>query len=47
MGDRVKTNTGNTLKTCAHFRVFLLDFMGIVEEVSRFKMGFYEELQEI
>ena len=42
VGERVRVQQGGGLLTINQIKQFLLDFMGILEEVSRFKMGFYE-----
>ena len=44
--DKVKNNSNSNLRTCSQFKLFIQNFMGIIE-VSRFKMQFYEELEEI
>ena len=45
--DKVKSNSSSNLRTCSQFKLFIQHFMGIIDEVSQFKMQFYEELEEI
>jgi hypothetical protein len=46
INEKIKPNAGGGLRTCAHFRQFLLKFMGILAEVSAFKVQFYEKMEE-
>lgn len=39
--DKVKGNSSSNLRTCSQFKLFVQNFMGIIDEVSRFKMQFY------
>ena len=43
-GESIKLMPGNGLRTTNQLKQFLVDFMGIIDEVSKFKMQFYEEL---
>ena len=47
MKDKAKPNEGSVLRTCTQFRHFLMEFMGIIDEVSTFKIQYYEELEQI
>ena len=47
VNDKIKGNSGGNLRTSGQFKLFIIQFMGIIDEVSKFKMQFYEELQEI
>ena len=45
--EKVKIFPGNGLRTGNQFKKFLLDFAGFIEEVSKFKMSFYDELEVV
>jgi hypothetical protein len=40
--DKIKTNENSILQTSLIFKQFMLRFMGIIDEVSTFKIQFYE-----
>ena len=45
--EKIKVKESSIIQTSGLFKQFMLKFMGIIDEVSTFKLQFYEELEEI
>lgn len=45
--ERVKVQSGSNLQTIAQLKQFVADFMSMIDEVSRFKIQYYSELEEV
>lgn len=45
--ERIKLQSGSNLQTIAQLKQFAADFMSMIDEVSRFKIQFYSELEEV
>ena len=41
VNEKIKGKGGDNLRTCGQFRQFMIQFMGIISEVSNFKMQFF------